>query len=233
MRTPGDDKYLAVGLLYTEDILQQKSDLLRYRERPCLAEGHFSVAELEIPDRLARRQKISARTLLASSSCGLCGKTDASGMNYPQEPLEHNLRFDISRLGDLLRQMQNRQPLFQATGGCHAAAAFTTEGKLLSAMEDIGRHNAVDKVIGYLLTHDLLDDATLILVSGRVSYEIVTKLYVAGIPFLASVSAPSTLAVELCNAMGMTLLSFCRGNKATVYSHDASIVGAVECASST
>ncbi|MGI9455357.1 MAG: formate dehydrogenase accessory sulfurtransferase FdhD [Aeoliella sp.] len=230
MRTPGNDECLTAGLLFTEHVIGRESDILSYEERPCEPEGHNSYADVVIPESLARRQNLGNRTILSSSSCGLCGKTDVSGMNFPQQPLDHNLRLDVLWLETMQQLVSDRQALFQATGGCHAAAAFSIGGDLLTLMEDVGRHNAVDKVIGYLLINGLLDRADLISVSGRVSYEIVAKLHTARIPFLVSVSAPSTLAVELCDKMGMTLISFCRGNKTTVYSHDESVIGAARCA---
>ena len=115
--------------------------------------------------------------------------------------------------------MNTHQPNFNQSGGAHAAAAFDIKGKYLCSLEDIGRHNAVDKVVGYLIKNDQLDSAKIITVSGRISYEIVIKCIKAGIPFLAAVSAPSSLAVDFAKELGITLLAFCRDERATVYSH--------------
>ena len=120
--------------------------------------------------------------------------------------------------------MQEHQPTFAATGGCHGAAAFNLKGSLLCAFEDIGRHNAVDKVIGWLLQNNQLPQAQVMHVSGRVSYEIVNKAYMAGIPFLLAVSAPSSLSVELAETWGISLIGFCRDGRATVYSNDNNIL---------
>lgn len=233
MRTPGDDSSLVAGLLYTEQVIRQRSEILDYSEQPCAVGGHSSTSSVTIPTELAEKlnlsdSELSERSLPSSSSCGMCGKTDDSGMKYPSIPLLHNHQLEIAWLEEMQHLVADQQALFHKTGGCHAAAAFSIDGRLLCVMEDIGRHNAVDKVIGRLLLDDQLADAALISVSGRVSYEIVAKLHTAGIPYLVSVSAPSTLAVQLCQQMGMTLISFCRGNKATVYSHNEAVVGAAE-----
>jgi len=119
----------------------------------------------------------------------------------------------------MFRKMNSGQKTFIQSGGSHAAAAFSSEGKLLSIMEDIGRHNAVDKVIGDLLIQKKIKDASYLLVSGRISYEILYKAFVARIPFLAAVSAPSTLAVAYAKELGITLMGFCRENKITIYSN--------------
>ena len=226
MRTPGDDRFLVAGLLFTERIIEHSEDLLHYDGRACQTDLHRSYGDVHLKTKLAERARLSGRSMLSSSSCGMCGKTDAGGMHFPQVAISHELKLDIAWLEEMQRQVSQEQALFRVTGGCHAAAAFTIGGRLLCVMEDIGRHNAVDKVIGYLLLNGLLDQANLIHVSGRVSYEIVAKLHAAKIPFLVSVSAPSTLAVDVCEKMGMTLISFCRGNRATVYTHNEAVVGA-------
>jgi FdhD protein len=120
--------------------------------------------------------------------------------------------------------VSTEQENFQKSGGTHAAGAFTINGEMLNMQEDIGRHNAVDKVIGYLLNNDLLDKAKCLTVSGRISYEIVNKAKMAGIPFLASVSAPSTLAVDYAQEAGITLMAFCRNNKFTIYSNPQQVL---------
>lgn len=226
MRTPGDDRCLVAGLLLTEKIISKRGDIVSFAERACKRASHLSYADVTLAEELAEHAELTKRSMISSASCGLCGKADEKGLNYPVEPLKHQLQLNIAQLALMQRVMARQQTLFQETGGCHAAAAFTIQGELLCVMEDIGRHNAVDKAIGYLLLSDRLQRADLISVSGRVSYEIVTKLHTAGIPFLASVSAPSSLAVDVCREMGITLLSFCRGNRATVYAHGHTVVGA-------
>ena len=128
-------------------------------------------------------------------------------------------KIDINLIHQLFKQMQNKQLDFQQSGGTHAAAAFSLNGNMLCSMEDIGRHNAVDKVIGKLIFENKLKEAKIITVSGRISYEIVIKCFKAGIPFLAAVSAPSSLAVDYAKELGITLFAFCRESRATCYSN--------------
>ena len=128
-------------------------------------------------------------------------------------------KLQIDNLFKMFDAMKKGQPTFHQSGGSHAAAAFDSKGKLLVIMEDIGRHNAVDKVIGHLINNNLLNEAKCMVVSGRISYEIVTKVFAAKIPILGAVSAPSTLAVDFAKELGITLLGFCRENKATCYAH--------------
>jgi FdhD protein len=225
MRTPGDDRFLVAGLLFSERIIDGSDDLLFYDERVCTESPHRSFGDVHLPEQLAQRAEAAGRSTLAGSSCGLCGKTDSDSLHTPSQPLAHDRKLDIGWLVEMQQVVAEQQQLFQSTGGCHAAAAFTTDGELLCAMEDIGRHNAVDKVVGYLLLNDLLPRADVMSVSGRVSYEIVSKVHAAGIPFLVSVSAPSSLAVDICNQVGITLVSFCRGNRATVYTHNEAVTG--------
>lgn len=225
MRTPGDDRSLVAGLLFTERVIDGRDDLLLYDERVCTESPHRSFGDVHLRAELAERAWVAGRSTIAGSSCGLCGKTDSDALVLPDEPLAHEHKLDIGWLIEMQRVVAERQALFQSTGGVHAAAAFTGDGQLLCLMEDIGRHNAVDKVVGHLLLGDLLDQAALVSVSGRVSYEIVAKVYRAAVPFLVSVSAPSTLAVDVCDKMGLTLISFCRGNRATVYTHHEAVRG--------
>jgi FdhD protein len=173
---------------------------------------------------------------MSVSSCGICGKTELDTFNKHAKPLESSLdsaRDDISRgdneklepglISKMFGQMSSSQETFKHSGGSHAAAAFTFDGMLLSVMEDIGRHNAVDKVIGDLILKKQLANTKCMTVSGRISYEIVNKCFSAGIPFLAAVSAPSSLAVDLADQFGITLMGFCRDTKFTVYSHSERI----------
>ncbi|MFT5479947.1 MAG: FdhD protein, partial [Bacteroidia bacterium] len=160
----------------------------------------------------------SKRTSTSVSSCGICGKEDLSAIELCGNPLQDPVKFKSSDISTMFETMAKAQDAFNSSGGCHAAAAFNTSLEMMVLMEDIGRHNAVDKVIGNLLNNNRLHDAKVILVSGRVSYEIVSKAYFAGIPILAAISAPSSLAVSTSRHFGLTLLGFCRGDKATAYS---------------
>jgi FdhD protein len=133
------------------------------------------------------------------------------------------MQLDPALVGKMFHRMNELQRTFRQSGGSHAAAAFTIDGEILSLHEDIGRHNAVDKVVGDLLLKQKLKEAKCLIVSGRISYEIVSKCFVAGIPFLAAVSAPSSLAVDFSKELGITLMAFCREGDLTVYSHPSKL----------
>ena len=156
---------------------------------------------------------------MSVSSCGICGRTELGDTSFNGESIDNNDKIDISLLNSLFEKMNVMQSDFHQSGGTHAAAIFSINGKLLCSMEDIGRHNAVDKVIGKLILLKTLDNATILTVSGRVSYEIIIKCFKAKIPFLAAVSAPSSLAVDFAKELGITLFAFCRDGRATCYSH--------------
>jgi FdhD protein len=235
MRTPGSDLDLAVGFLFTEAIINDVSQILSMRAEPGPdpgeASGDASGADATEPasDRVTIRLKPEVtidparirRNFYTSSSCGVCGKLAIGALEvHPPRPLRQaGPQFPsdlICRLPDLLRQAQ---PAFACTGGLHAAALFSTDGTLLGLREDVGRHNAVDKLIGFALrkgTVPLQD--SLILVSGRAGFELVQKSIMASIPVLAAVGAPSSLAVELANRFGMTLVGFLRGQRFNIYS---------------
>lgn len=221
MRTPGHDADLALGLLHGEGALASLGDVESVRESPA--------AESDCPDAIAvvlkpsagRGRKPAERRLVSNASCGVCGKVSADDLEVAalRPAAGHEARLDLGLLPALEGRMRSSQDLFAKTGGSHAASIFDREGNLLVTREDVGRHNAVDKAIGHLLRESALDQAAILFISGRVSYEIVSKAAKANIAFLAAVSAPSTLAVKLCREAGITLLAFCRAGKATVYSH--------------
>jgi len=218
MRTPGQDTDLAIGLLHGEGELTSWDDVESARE----AAGAGCPDAIEIVRKLASRRSVkpAERRLVSNASCGVCGKVSADDLAVPAlRPEGVEARLDLALIPVLENRMRAAQALFQSTGGSHAAAIFDSEGDLLVIREDVGRHNAVDKAIGHLLRERALGKASILFISGRVSYEIVSKAAKANIPFLLAVSAPSTLAVELCREAGITLLAFCRGGKATVYSH--------------
>ncbi len=220
MRTPGDDELLARGLLFTEGIVSNPEAPLKFETfgNPDKEEDrHINVL---LGDALLDRDIAEgARSIPSSSSCGMCGKRnldDAMKQTGPSRVDPSGL-LDMSLLPTMAERMRAKQRLFGATGGTHAAAAFTIAGELLAVFEDVGRHNAADKTIGALLHDDLIEQAECLFVSGRISYEIVVKARAASIPFLIAVSAPTSLAVEIADECGMTLIGFCRGDKATVY----------------
>ncbi len=210
MQTPGAERYLVRGLLHAEGA--GEGGFMVYGQEEC---GPATVVEVEIecPDLPG-----GARRLAATSSCGLCGKESLDDVLRDVVPVTRDVRIDAARLRVIHEAMRQRQSTFTGTGGSHAAAAATVEGEILAVFEDIGRHNAVDKVVGFLLEEDLLSRAGVLAVSGRVSFEIVQKCARAGIPVLSAISAPSSLAVECAERWGLTLAGFCRDDRATFYS---------------
>ena len=225
MRTPGNDKQLVRGLLFSEDVYRGKDvDLdIQYRKKNQIT----TIANVSIDKSLLGNGFNNSRTLLSVSSCGICGKQELNEASTFKDQLKSEVVLPVGLLFDMFDRMRLQQDDFLRSGGSHAAAAFTVEGEMLSLMEDIGRHNAVDKVVGDLIDAGRLHEACCILVSGRISYEIVAKAYSAAIPILAAVSAPSTLAVEYAKQFGLTLLGFCRGKKATCYANPGRIGNAI------
>lgn len=216
MRTPNDDDSLIRGLLYSEDIYRGDNNLtIDYTKNE---ENSITQANIVIDENQLKKGYSNSRNFLSASSCGICGKTELEDIDTSCT-IDDNSKLKISDLHKMFESMKNKQDTFQLSGGSHAAAAFSLNGDLLCVMEDIGRHNAVDKVIGYLINTDGLNQAKVITVSGRISYEIVSKAFAAKIPFLTAVSAPSSLAVDFAKELGITLLGFCRGDKATCYAH--------------
>lgn len=216
MRTPGDDFELIRGLLYAEDIYQHTANpgfkVIEEREQ------EFSIVNVSIPEKSLGKGYLNKRTLLSVSSCGICGKQKLEDIAVKGCKLANHSGFDFQKIEAMFSEMKQRQDTFTASGGSHAAALFDINYKLLTVKEDIGRHNAVDKVIGELLMKDSLKTANCMLVSGRVSYEIISKAFIANIPYVIAVSACSSLAVDFAKEFGIRLIGFSRGNKATLYS---------------
>lgn len=224
MRTPGQDKMLAAGLLFTERIIRLPEDILHISEAPDALGDHTLTVDVQVKEEVLAGKKLFNRTLASSASCGVCGKMELCDLLTPEQPLFTAEKLDIELIPELRERMQEKQSTFERTGGSHAAAVFSIDGTLLSVKEDIGRHNAVDKVIGELFLKDCLHKAAILFVSGRVSYEIVAKCAEAGIVFLLAVSAPSSLAVDFCLRQGITLIGFCREKRATVYANEKNIL---------
>jgi FdhD protein len=221
MRTPGNDKELIRGLLYSEDIYRNSKNLIiEIKENK---EKSITEANITIDEALLKTGYLNSRSFLSAASCGICGKKELDDIDTSCK-VEENNQIDLPALLKMFDQMKSGQPTFKQSGGSHAAAAFTNTGQLLSIREDIGRHNAVDKVIGHLMDENVINKAKCLTVSGRISYEIISKAFAAKIPILAAVSAPSTLAVDFAKELGITLLGFCRENKATCYSHPQRIL---------
>ncbi len=242
MRTPGDDENLALGLLFAEGVIDGIDSVMSCAvsviqsvlDRDELGPEGNSVTDgnavrdegadgcVDVVLRTGRLgPELNRRRLASNASCGACGMISAEDLSTVQSVVAGGQRGVTvsSMLPWLENQMQKAQSLFRKTGGSHAAALFNLEGSLLVLKEDVGRHNAVDKAIGCLLREGRLSEATILLISGRVSYEIVSKAAKAGIQILLAVSAPSTLAVKLCDEAGIALVGFCRGGDATIYTH--------------
>jgi FdhD protein len=224
MRTPGNDAELAAGLLFAEGVLRARADLVSLepladvRVAPELR-ANVLVATLA-EGSLARATKL-VRTTVMGSACGVCGKTSIENV-IPADaaPIESALDVDADLLRALPDRLRASQSVFAQTGGLHAAGLFTSDGELVALREDIGRHNALDKLVGRSwLADELPLRAGVLVVSGRAGFELVQKAFAAGIPVMASVSAPSSLAVELAETGGITLVGFLRGSRFNVYAH--------------
>jgi len=219
MRTPGHDEELATGFLFAEGFINDASELgeiRRVRGRKGAPEPNAIDIILNVPaDGLRARLK---RNFVMSSSCGVCGKTGIDSIRRRVAPATDSARVSPSTLLALSEKLRAGQRVFAATGGLHGAAIFSLDGTMLAIREDVGRHNAVDKVIGHALTNAMVPLARhIMMVSGRLSFEIVQKAAAAGIPILAAVSAPSSLAVELADELGTTLVGFLRDGSFNIY----------------
>ncbi len=219
MRTPGADAALVKGLLFTEGVVAVEGLNYVYEAKPDTRNPTNTIVNVGLPEIYVCENLLEKRSLLSNASCGLCGKQDLDDIEITGHARPPRAPLTLNRLGEMAGQMTQNQETFQRTGGCHAAAAFDVQDALLTIHEDVGRHNAVDKVIGALLEEDRLDQAELIFVSGRISFEIVSKVCRAGIPFLAGVSAPSSLSIQMAERQGLAVLGFCRDDRATIYSH--------------
>jgi len=229
MRTPGADEYLVKGLIHTESLLTEDDVNIEFSSEKEEETGFTKIINAAIPESNIARDIQGQRALSATSSCGLCGKVkleDIESIGCPLTIQSNDQKFEIKNLPDMMDIMRQKQNDFEASGGTHAAALFSMEGKFLKLFEDVGRHNAVDKVIGWTLFENKIEDSKVLIVSGRLSYEIISKAWRGKIPVIAAVSAPSSLAVYAANRLGITLLGFCRGKRATIYSHPQRILHA-------
>src|ERR1700682_2570902 len=223
LRTPGDDRELVAGFLFTEGIISQPEQLLSVEaaDNPTgNSAAQTNLARVTLSHVAHLSPGKAARRFSAGSACGVCGKASIAqlrrrGVRRPDSAS----RFDPDMLCQLPEKLRATQAIFGRTGGLHAAALFSRDGEMLVLREDIGRHNAVDKVIGCALLEDKLPlSGRTLLVSGRGGFEIVQKALTAGVPLVASVSAPSSLAVKLARELGLTLVGFLRGRRFIIYS---------------
>ena len=225
MRTPGSDQELAAGFLFAERVILSASDIVG------IERGAASTNVMDVRIAPARAHQLASRgdarrRVVMNSSCGLCGRVTIESLCVEAPAILKDWCVSAAVIGGLAEALRRAQAVFKETGGLHAAGLFDPSGLLGAMAEDVGRHNAVDKVIGRMLLEDRLPlDTSMLFVSGRTSYEIVQKAFLAGIPVLGAVSAPSSLAVELAEEVGMTLLGFVRGSEFNVYSHRHRIDG--------
>ncbi|MFO0600592.1 MAG: formate dehydrogenase accessory sulfurtransferase FdhD [Myxococcaceae bacterium] len=224
MRTPGHDEELGLGFLLTEGVVKSAADIESLRHCTTVptpeAEDNVLQVRLRRPVDLARLK----RHFFATSSCGVCGKATIDAALTVAQPIDSPVRITRAQLAKLPLELGTAQPTFAQTGGLHAAALFDEHGALRVAREDVGRHNAVDKVVGWAARSSFSTSQGVLLVSGRVSFELVQKAVAARVPVLAGVSAPTSLAVSMAHALGVTLVGFLRGDSMNVYAHPERIV---------
>jgi FdhD protein len=219
MRTPGNEPELAVGFLYTEGLIRTRDEVLGVETAalPWSAQlCNVVTVRLARPFEAAKLQS----HFFATSSCGICGKASLEQIAVHCPPVAPGPLLPGSVLTELPARLRQAQRLFEQTGGLHAAGLFDSTGRLLSLREDVGRHNAVDKLVGQMvLVGDVPLSERILLVSGRTSFEILQKAAIAGVPLVCAVSAPSSLAIEVARRFGMTLVGFLRGPCFNIYTH--------------
>ena len=230
MRTPGDDKALAAGFLFSERIIRRADDIgaVEHCRHPDQTKAHH-VVNVFLRGRAAEKalaELDNRRRVVTNSSCGVCGRASIDELRSDIAPLADGVRVDAALIASLPGLLRERQHTFEETGGLHGAGLFDLAGTLIATAEDVGRHNAVDKVVGSMLLDEKLPlSNTILMVSGRVSFEIVQKAWLAGIPVLAAVSAPTSLAIDLAREAGLTLTGFVRDGGFNVYTHEVRIGG--------
>jgi FdhD protein len=221
MRTPGNDEELAVGFLFTEGIIKDQADILSAEH--CFiacAENKENVIRVKLKEGVVPSLNNTERNFYTTSSCGVCGKASISAIKtvsaFETRPADNTVSSEM--LYQLPETLKQHQQVFADTGGLHASALFDQKGQLLIVREDVGRHNALDKLIGVALNDGLLPlDKHILLLSGRASFELVQKAAMAGINIIAAVGAPSSLAVQLAEEFNITLIGFLRGRRFNIY----------------
>jgi FdhD protein len=228
MRTPGHDRELAVGFLHGEGLIRARTDVDRVE--PCGApspDGYINTVRVDLAENVAPDMARLARNFYTTSSCGVCGKSSLEALQSvaPPKITASWPAVDSELLPLLPTKLRVHQEIFETTGGLHAAALFSPYGDFIELREDVGRHNAVDKLIGAMLLRDLVPlREHVLLLSGRASFELMQKALMAGIGFVAAVGAPSSLAVDLARAHGITLVGFLRDNRFNVYTGEERVV---------
>jgi FdhD protein len=218
MRTPGHDEELITGFLFNEGVLSDADDIISIESE--------STNVLEVRLMIARKLP-GERLFFSNASCGICGKQSLASIEVQGLPIESKLTVSRQILSKLPERLRAAQPLFAQTGGAHASGLFTSHGELIAVREDVGRHNALDKLMGWALAEGRVPlSDSLLLVSGRLSYELVQKAIAGGIPLVAAVGAPSSLAVELAERFHITLVGFLRATGMNVYAHAERVIDA-------
>ena len=220
MRTPGHDYELAIGFLFTEGIIDtfDQVESIKYCEDVGRQEERENVVRVELKPEVKLDLEKLQRNFYTSSSCGVCGKSSIEAVHVTCTPIQDNIKVDKEVIHGLPKTLREAQQIFEHTGGLHAVGLFDLNGKLLLAREDVGRHNAMDKIVGAcLFKKEIPLSETILMVSGRASFELAQKALRAGAPIMAAVGAPSSLAVTLAKDLGMTLMGFVRGASFNVY----------------
>jgi FdhD protein len=225
MRTPGHDEELVAGFLVSEGVIKSARDILEISQCPSVGNVHGNVVDVLLGGAIVNWDNLT-RHVFSASSCGICGKTSIESVFQSFPPVTSDVRVSPELVTTLPAKLRAAQETFSQTGGLHASAIFDEHGEMLVLREDVGRHNALDKVLGHGLQNSLLPYSRhILLVSGRVSFELMQKALAAGVPIVAAISAPSSLAVQFAQDSGQTLIGFLRGQTMNVYTHPERIVG--------
>ena len=225
MRTPGEDEYLAIGLLKSEGIIENGDDVLYVKH--CLnvdVEERGNVIRVALATHINVDLQRLGRFGFMNSSCGVCGKQTIEAIKADFKAIRASWKFPKNELFCLQEKLNDQQIIFKHTGGLHAAALFSKEGELVQVFEDIGRHNALDKLVGYIMQTGLKEEDCFLWLSGRAGFEMVQKAANAGLPMLISVGAPSSLAVNLAREAQMTLIGFANQDRFNIYTHKERIL---------
>ena len=225
MRTPGNDFELAIGFLFTEGIIKSGDDILsiKYCTNHQKSEQQYNIVRVELKPHIEFEAAVFNRNFYMTSACGICGKAsiDAIAVHCRMANEKDSLTVEKRTIFSLSEKLKQKQTIFNNTGGIHAAALFKLDGELLLTMEDVGRHNALDKLIGSLIALNKLHMAeeSVLFLSGRASFELLQKSAMAGIKIVCAVGAPSSLAVQTAEEFGITLIGFLREGRFNIYSH--------------
>jgi FdhD protein len=224
MRTPGHDVELAAGFLVTEGVIQKPRDVLEITQCPATTDSKGNIVDVLLGGAVVNWDSLT-RHVFSASSCGLCGKTSIDSVFQKFPAVASAWKVPVEILWSLPDQLRQAQEAFAKTGGLHASAIFDLEGNLVVLREDVGRHNALDKVLGHCLLNGMLPlDRHILLVSGRVSFEIIQKALAGGIAMVAAISAPSSLAVEFAEEANQTLVGFLRNETLNIYCHPQRLI---------